>query len=381
MAQTHCATRCWQAGSTCASPIPARPKCISSLRSTASRRCAAYSACSKAWWPAPRWLRANADKPAATLLHLGPGLANGLANIHNARRANTPMINIIGDHASYHLKYDAPLTSDIEALARPMSHWVRTATGSDDVSASAAQAIAQARTPPGRIATLILPADAAWGETSAPLSNVSPSADRRQVSQDMIREAARRVRSGKTTVLLLTGVALRADALAIAGRIAKATGVRLLAQQSNGRMERGAGRVPIERVPYPVDQALAMLQDVEQMILVGSKAPVGFFAYPGKPSEMTPPGCDIWVSPKPATTFSTHSTRSPTSSASPGRSSPQMRNSHDRRRRRGRLMLTPSRPRSQRSCRTTPSSSTSPFHRGGNSSSSSAPRRRTITCS
>lgn len=235
-----------------------------------------------------------ADKPAATLLHLGPGLANGLANIHNARRAATPMINIVGDHASYHLPFDAPLTSDIETLARPMSHWVRTATGADDVSASAAQAITAACTPPGHIATLILPADAAWNMARAPLSRTPRAPARSPVPQDAIREAARRLRSGRKSVLLLTGIALRADALTIAGRIAKATDARLLAQQSNGRIERGAGRVPIERVPYPVDQAIAILSDVEQLILVGAKAPVGFFAYPGRPSEMTPPGCDIW---------------------------------------------------------------------------------------
>ncbi|HMN70768.1 MAG TPA: acetolactate synthase large subunit [Rhodoblastus sp.] len=234
-----------------------------------------------------------ADKPAATLLHTGPGLANGLANIHNAKRGNTPMINVVGDHATYHLAYDAPLTTDIEALARPMSHWVKSAPSADAVSGVAAEAIAEARTPPGRIATLILPADAAWNETRAPLSNVPPPAARRAVPQETVRDVARKIRAGGVTVLLLSGVALRADALAVAGRIAAATGVRLLAQQSNARMERGAGRVSIDRVPYPVDQALAMLADVQRMILVGAKAPVGFFAYPGKPSAMTPVDCEI----------------------------------------------------------------------------------------
>ncbi len=235
-----------------------------------------------------------ADRPAATLLHTGPGLANGLANIHNAKRANTPMINVVGDHAVHHLRYDAPLTSDIEGLATPMSHWVKTAPTADLVSSVAAEAIFEARTAPGRIATLILPADAAWNETSAPLSNVAPPVSRAQVDQALIRDAAEKIRNGRTTVLFLSGVALRANALTVAGRIAKATGVRLLAQQSNARMERGAGRVAIERVPYPVDLALALLKDVQQMILVGGKAPVGFFAYPGKPGEMTPTGCDIF---------------------------------------------------------------------------------------
>lgn len=234
-----------------------------------------------------------ADKPAATLLHLGPGLANGLANLHNARRAHSPIVNLVGDHASYHLQYDAPLTSDIEALASPMSHWVKTTKCADHVSRDTAEAIAQARSAPGRIATLILPADAAWDASAAPLSRVAAPVPRAQVSREKIREAANAIRSGRRTMLMLSGVALRAQALETAGRIAQATGVRLIAQQSNGRIERGAGRVAIERVPYPVAQALEALKDVEQLILVGAKAPVAFFAYPGKPSVMTPPACAI----------------------------------------------------------------------------------------
>ena len=232
-----------------------------------------------------------ADQPAATLLHLGPGLANGLANLHNAKRARSPVVNLVGDHASYHLQHDAPLTSDIEALARPMSHWVRTSQGADQVSADAAEAITQARTAPGRIATLILPADAAWNECAAPLSRVVAPPPRAQVSADRIREAADAIRSGRKTLLMLSGVALRAPALETVGRIAKATGVRFLAQQSNARIERGAGRVAIERVPYPIAQALEVLKDVEQLILLGAKAPVAFFAYPGQPSVLTPPAC------------------------------------------------------------------------------------------
>lgn len=233
------------------------------------------------------------DKPAATLLHLGPGLANGLANIHNARRACSPMVNIVGEHATYHLQYDAPLTTDIETLAWPMSHWVKTTQHADQVSRDAAAAIAEANTAPGRIATLILPADAAWSETSAPIINVPPAPPRLSVDRDRLREAAAKLRNGKRTVLLLSGVALRANALSVADRIAQVTGARLLAQQSNSRIERGAGRVAIDRVPYVVDRALKALCDAEQMILIGARAPVGFFAYPGKPSVQTPPDCDI----------------------------------------------------------------------------------------
>jgi len=234
-----------------------------------------------------------ADRPAATLLHLGPGLANGLANVHNAKRGRSPMLNIVGDHATYHLKYDAPLTSDIESLARPMSHWVGRVESADSVSRDAAQAIAQARTAPGRIATLILPADAAWNETAAPVAAIAPPLPRPQVLQPHIRGAVDAIRSGKRTTLMLSGAALRAPALAVAGRIAKATGVRLIAQQSNARMERGAGRVAIERVPYPVEQALQAMKDVEQLISLGAKPPVAFFAYPGKPSSMLPEGCSV----------------------------------------------------------------------------------------
>jgi acetolactate synthase I/II/III large subunit len=234
-----------------------------------------------------------ADKPACTLLHLGPGLANGLANIHNARRAHTPMINVVGDHARDHLQYDSPLTSDIEMLAKPMSDWVRTTSDAHHVAQDAAHAIEAANEAPGKIATLILPADAAWGETSSPLVTPSRTTKRSQTSAARVKSAVEAIRSGKRVMLLLSDEALRDKVLVTAGRIAEAAGVRMLAQQSNKRIERGAGRVAIERVPYPVDQAVATLKDVEVMILVGAKAPVGFFAYPGKPSVMTPPDCTI----------------------------------------------------------------------------------------
>ena len=233
------------------------------------------------------------EKPAATLLHLGPGLSNGLANLHNARRARTPVVNIVGDHASSHLPYDAPLTSDVEMLARPMSHWVRTVVHADDVSSATAAAIVEARSPPGQIATLILRADAAWNQTSAPLQAVPKPRERPAAADSRIRQAAQAIRAARAPLLMLSGVALRADALAVAGRIAKATGARLLAQQSNARIARGAGRVPIERVPYPTGEAIKVLEDVDKLILVGAKAPVGFFAYPGAPSVLTPPSCAI----------------------------------------------------------------------------------------
>lgn len=234
-----------------------------------------------------------ADKPAATLLHLGPGLANGLANVHNARRANTPMVNIVGEHASHHLQFDAPLTTDIESLARPMSHWVHRIGSAQDVGVDTAEAIAVANQAPGRISTLILPADAAWGEVDNP---TVPQAQRQAATTPdaaRIGDAANALRNGRETVIIVTGKALREAPLALASRIARATGARLLSQQSNGRMERGAGRVPVERVPYHVDLALAAFATTEQVILIGAKAPVAFFAYPGKPGNMLPVDCRV----------------------------------------------------------------------------------------
>jgi acetolactate synthase-1/2/3 large subunit len=233
-----------------------------------------------------------ADKPAATLLHLGPGLANGLANIHNAKRANTPMINIVGEHATHHIPYDAPLTTDIESLAKPMSHWVRRITSSADVSGAAAAAITAASTPPGKIATLILPANAAWDPAPTQIARAEATA-RTKVDPATVQAAATALRKGTKTVLLLSGVALREKALATASRVARATGARIMAQQSNGRIERGAGRVMIDRVPYSVDRAVTVFAETEQVILIGAKAPVAFFAYPGKPSSVLPPQCKV----------------------------------------------------------------------------------------
>jgi acetolactate synthase-1/2/3 large subunit len=233
-----------------------------------------------------------ADKPAATLLHLGPGLANGLANLHNARRARTPMINVVGDHATYHLQHDAPLTSDIESLAHPMSQWVKRIADPESVGPDTAAAYQAAMSLPG-VATLILPANAAWGEiadtpvTRAVLPTPAP------IDSDVMRLAVDAIRSGRRTALLMTGRALRADALEIAGRIARSTGVRLLAPTSNGRIERGVGRVPVSKVPYPVDQAVAALEDIDVLILIGTKVPVAFFAYPGKPSVLVRDDCEI----------------------------------------------------------------------------------------
>ena len=238
------------------------------------------------------------DRPAATLLHCGPGLANGLANLHNARRARTPIVNLVGDQATTHRPLDAPLTADTEGWARPVSAWVRTATHAAMVGADCAAAVQAARTLPGGIATLILPSDTCWDPGGAP-GTPWPVPDTPKAAPDAVQDAARALRSGERTVLLLGGRALRADALDVAGAITAATGAGMLAPTSNARIERGAGRTPIDRVPYSVDQAVAALAGVRHLILVGAPAPVGFFAYPGKPGRMTPPDCQVHVLARP----------------------------------------------------------------------------------
>lgn len=233
-----------------------------------------------------------ADKPAATLLHLGPGLANGLANLHNARRAKTPMINVVGDHAVHHLPHDAPLTSDIESLARPMSNHVRRIRSAADVSPATVESIEAAQAGEGGISTLILPADSAWNPAPGILHKAAPPV-RTPVSETALDRVAQALRNGKRTVLLVGGKGLRADALEHASRIAEHTGAQLLAPGANARIERGQGRVKIGRIPFNVDLALQKLAGTEQLILVGADAPVAFFAYPGKPSSFVPEGCEV----------------------------------------------------------------------------------------
>jgi acetolactate synthase-1/2/3 large subunit len=237
------------------------------------------------------------DRPAATLLHLGPGLANGLSNLHNAVRAHSPIVNVIGDHATHHRHLDAPLTSDIEGAARPFSHWVRTSPGADTLAADGAAAVAAALSAPGRVACLILPADAAWNEVAQeqPDAPIRPPTGIQYArpTDAAIAAAAQILKSGESVALILGGRATREAPLALAGKIAAATGARLFAPTLTPRIARGAGRVPMERIPYPVEQAIAVLKDVRNIILVGAKPPVAFFAYPDKPGTLYLPGTRI----------------------------------------------------------------------------------------
>ncbi len=234
-----------------------------------------------------------AGKPAATLLHLGPGLANGLANLHNARKAGTPVINVVGDHAAHHLKYDAPLTSDIDALAGAMSHWVGRAETADRIGARTAEALAATRGFPGRIATLILPADSAWNRTRAQPEELptapGPSGDGGHL--DAMAEALRR--HGPRAMLLVGGSAVRAPSLRQAEAVSRATGCRIAAPGSNAVMDCGGGLPRLPRIPYVVDMALDFLADVDCLVTVGAPVPVAFFAYPDKPSLLIREGCEV----------------------------------------------------------------------------------------
>jgi acetolactate synthase-1/2/3 large subunit len=232
------------------------------------------------------------DKPALTLLHLGSGFANSMANQHNAMRAHVPLVNIVGDHATYHLKYDAPLTSDVLAHARIVSDWARASESADDLAVSGAEAVQASLRGAGKIATFIAPANHAWD----PASREAPpleAAGLEVVGQEAIEAAARQLGNGKKSVIFLGGRALREESLEAAGRIAKATGARLVCEVFPTRLQRGAGRVPVERLPYFAEAAVAALEGTEQMVLVGTKAPVAFFAYPGKPGWLAPENCEL----------------------------------------------------------------------------------------
>ncbi|WP_033293884.1 acetolactate synthase large subunit [Amycolatopsis jejuensis] len=235
-----------------------------------------------------------AGKPAATLLHLGPGLGNGFANLHNARRAHTPVVNVIGDHATYHKQYDAPLESDIDAIASALEGWVRRTEHPKDVGADGAAAVAAAQDAPGRVATLILPADASWGEGGETCAPIPPRAPQ-TVDATTVKNVADVLRSGEPVALLIGGTACREAGLRATSRIVTATGAKALAETFPSRMERGAGLPNLERLGYLAEQAKYQLDGIKHLIVAGTKAPVSFFAYPGMPSELTPEGAQVHV--------------------------------------------------------------------------------------
>lgn len=233
-----------------------------------------------------------AQRPAATLLHLGPGLGNAFANLHNARRAATPMVNIVGDHATYHKPLDAPLESDIDSVAGACSGWVRRSERADEVARDAAEAVAAAQSSPGQVATLILPADACWLEAPGPAAPL-PVPRPADPDEALIDELAALLRSGSPVVLLLGGRALRGDGLVAAARIAASSGARLLAETFPVRHERGAGLPVVDRLAYLAEFAQMQLSGAEHLIVIDTAPPVSFFAYPDKASVLSPPDCTV----------------------------------------------------------------------------------------
>ena len=233
-----------------------------------------------------------AERPASVLLHLGPGLGNAVANLHNARRAGSPVVAVVGDHATYHERFDAPLQSDIHALASNVSAWVSRPGSVTELPGAAAAAVAAAYGPPGQVATLVLPADVSWSEGAEPALPAS-----RGISGGFepgtLRSAAQVLRSGEPVAFLVGGRGCRAGVLETLGSIGSATGARVICETLPARIERGGGRFEPERLAYLAEMAMAQLDGLAHLILVGASAPVSFFAYPSKPSWLTPPDCNV----------------------------------------------------------------------------------------
>ena len=231
------------------------------------------------------------EQPAMTLLHLGAGYLNGGANIHNAGRANTPMINVIGDHAVPHLKYDAPLTSDIVGLAGPNSRWIKSADSVAETGALAVEAYVASFGPKPGPVSLLLPADSAWLEGGVKGEPIAP-APLRTMSDEQIEAAASAIKAATKPVMIINGTALSETVLRAAARL-KAAGIRILTDTFYSKMRRGAGVFAPERMQYFAEGAMDDLSGSDLMCLAGTSAPVAFFSYPGKPSLLVPEGCDV----------------------------------------------------------------------------------------
>ncbi len=236
-----------------------------------------------------------ADKPASTLFHLGPGLGNAMANLHNARRARSPIVNIVGDHATYHRKFDAPLTSDVAAFAKPVSNWIRDAGTPEGMGPAAREAVIAAMNAPRGVATLIAPADCSWAGAPEPVADPPVLPEVPKAEEGAVVTAAAALRSGEPAALLLNGRALTEKGIELAGRIAAATGARVYCDTFAARQPRGAGRPVVTRLPYFPELVLQTLEGVRHLLAVETRAPVAFFAYPDKPSELMPPGCQLTV--------------------------------------------------------------------------------------
>ena len=240
-----------------------------------------------------------AEKPASTLFHLGPGMGNAIANLHNAQKGFTPLVNIVGEHATYHRQYEAPLTSNIEGYAAPFSKWLRISESSDVVGADTADAIAAAQSDVPGVATLLLPANTAWDDGGKVAEKVAITGPR-SVPSDVIRVAARRLEKAKRPVMLVNGTAIREKGLEALARIREKTGAKIYLSTFYPRAERGEGRVEMPKLPYFPDQIYDALDGADELILVGQDRPVTFFAYPGKKSDCTPEGVEPFKLTTPA---------------------------------------------------------------------------------
>ena len=238
-----------------------------------------------------------AGKPAFTLLHVGSGFANGIANLHNAGRANTPIINIVGANATYHqpnFPEHELISGRITDIAGPVSHWTREARSAAELGALGAEAVRHAMTGCGRISTLVAPTNCHWDPAPAPPVASAPVA-RPAVAQAAIAEAASQLGNGRRTGLLLGAHALHDEALELAGRIAAATGAQLLGETFPARLARGEGRVQVQLVPYFLEMATPFLAEYEQLILVGAQPPVSTFAYQNAVTHKASPDCELWT--------------------------------------------------------------------------------------
>lgn len=224
---------------------------------------------------------------AATLLHLAPGFGNAFANLHNARKAQSGVLNIMGDHADYHLRFEAPLKGDTVGVAQAVSHWTRVCSAANKVASDAAEAVQAARAKGGQIATLILPANTAWEEASS-FAVASPAPALRRPAREEIAAAARALRQ-PGAILMIDGPALYSDLGLLASRLTKACGARLMQPFFVSRFRRGAGAVKIERMAYRIEDNMKLLAGAPALVLCGTARPAGFFAYPGLPSTPDDP--------------------------------------------------------------------------------------------
>ena len=231
--------------------------------------------------------------PAVTLLHLAPGLGNAAANMHNARKARSPMINLVGDHAVRHRSYDAPLTADVEGACAPFSDWVGTARGPDSFASDAMTALEVALSRPNKVTSLVAPADIGW-DAGGRIAPPPPPPQFAPLATEAVMRAAAML--GPDTVILTSGrVVETPEALAHLHGICAKTGATLFAPTSNRRFERGAGRAGINRVPYPINMALESLARFRKAVLIETVPPVAFFAYPERPSLLLPEDCEVFT--------------------------------------------------------------------------------------